>query len=90
VTFPILRRVTWQLYVSEFPQGSGMHLVRSYRLLYVLVPQVATNLIFPYSGRVFTPLTPILQSIDSGGVRREVASEDGGKKLTEYLSFLIC
>ncbi|KAK4824907.1 LOW QUALITY PROTEIN: hypothetical protein QYF61_021422 [Mycteria americana] len=31
------------------------------------VPQVVTNLIFPYSGRDFTPLIPNMLSIDSGG-----------------------
>jgi len=51
-----------------------MHLVRSHRLMYVQVPQLVPNLIFPYSGRGFSPLVPILQSIDSGGARREVAS----------------
>jgi len=44
--------------------------------MYVQVPQVVTNLVFPYSGRVITPLVPILQSIDSEGMRREVVSED--------------
>jgi len=28
-----------------------MHLVRPHKLMYVQVPQVVTNLIFPYSGR---------------------------------------
>jgi len=51
-----------------------MHLVRSHRLMYVQIPQVVPNLIFPYSGRSFSPLVPILQSINSGGARREVAS----------------
>ncbi|KAK4829553.1 hypothetical protein QYF61_005222 [Mycteria americana] len=32
-----------------------------------VVPQVVTNLIFPYSGRGFTPLVPNMLSIDSGG-----------------------
>ncbi|KAK4823326.1 hypothetical protein QYF61_000928 [Mycteria americana] len=44
-----------------------MHLIRSHRLIYVQVPQVVTNLIFPYSGRGFTPLVPNMLSIDSGG-----------------------
>jgi len=55
-----------------------MHLVRSHKLMYVDVPQVVTNLIFLYSGKGFTPLVPILQSINSGEIRRE--SEDWGKK----------
>ncbi|KAK4818676.1 hypothetical protein QYF61_017421 [Mycteria americana] len=33
-----------------------------------VVPQVVTNLIFPYSGRGFTPLVPNMLSIDSGRV----------------------
>ena len=53
-----------------------MHLVKSHRFIYVQVPQVVTNLIFPYSGRGFAPPVPVLQSISLGGVGREVASED--------------
>ncbi|KAK4822401.1 hypothetical protein QYF61_015090 [Mycteria americana] len=34
--------------------------------MYVQVPQVVTNLIFPYSRRGFTPLVPNILSIDSG------------------------
>jgi len=44
--------------------------------MYVQVPQVVANWLFPYSGRGFTPLVPILQSVDLGASRREVASED--------------
>jgi len=44
--------------------------------MYVQVPQVFPNLVFPYSGRGFAPLVPIWQSISWGGVRRGVASED--------------
>jgi len=66
-----------------------MHLIRSYRLMYVQVPQVVLNLVFLYSGRGFSPLVPILQSVNLGGARREVASEDGGKKVVEYLSLLL-
>jgi len=54
--------------------------------MYLQVPQVVTNLIFLYSGRGFTPLVPVLWSINSGGVREEVASESRGKKVVEYLS----
>ena len=61
--------------ISQFPQDPGMHLVRSHRLLNVQVPQVVSNLVFCYSGSGFAPLVPILQSIDSGKARREVASE---------------
>jgi len=46
------------------------------------------NLIFFHSGRGFAPLVPILQSISWRRVRREVASEDWGKKVVEYLSLL--
>jgi len=53
-----------------------MHLIRSLRFMYVQTPQVVTNLIFPYRGRGFTPLVPILWSIVSGGMRKEVATED--------------
>jgi len=44
--------------------------------MYAQAPQVVTNLVFPYSEGDFIPLVPILQSINSGGMRREVASED--------------
>jgi len=40
------------------------------------VGEVVPNLVFLYSGGGFAPLDPILQSINWGGVRREVASED--------------
>jgi len=45
-------------------------------MMYIQVPQVVTNLVFPYSGRSFAPLVPILRSINSEGVRGEVASKD--------------
>jgi len=32
-------------------------------IMYVQVPQVVSNLVFPYSVRDFAPLVPILQSI---------------------------
>jgi len=63
-------------YISQFPQDSGMHLLKSHTLMYVQVPQVVLNLVFCYSGKGFTPLVPILQSINCGGARREAASED--------------
>jgi len=44
--------------------------------MYVQVPQVVPDLVFHYSGKVFAPLDPILQSINWGGAKREVASED--------------
>ena len=45
------------------------------------------NLILCYSERGFTLLFPILWSIDFGGPRREVASEDWGKKLLSTSAF---
>jgi len=62
--------------MRQFPEDSGMHPIRSHRLMYVQVPQVVPNLVFPYDGRGFAPLDPILQSINWGGARRDVASED--------------
>ncbi|KAK4825906.1 hypothetical protein QYF61_003401 [Mycteria americana] len=50
---------------------------------------MVTNLIFSYSGRVFAPPVPALRSIDSGGVGREDASEDWGKKVVDYLSLVL-
>jgi len=67
-------------YISQFPQDSGMHLIRSHRFMYVQVPQVVKNLVFPYSGRSFTTLVPILWFISSGGVRREAAGEEKGSQ----------
>ena len=63
-------------YISQFPQGSGMHLVRSHRLMHAQVPQVLTNRIFSSSGKDFAPPVPVLRSIRSRGVGREAASED--------------
>jgi len=64
-----------------------MPLIRSHRLLYVQVPQVVMNLVLPYSGKGFAALVPILQSISWGGARREVVSEDLGKKLLSTSAF---
>jgi len=72
---------------SQFPQDSWMHLVRSHRLTFVQVPQVVTNLIFSYSGRDFASPIPVLWSIHSRGVGREVASEDSGKRLLSTSAF---
>ena len=58
-------------------------------VMHIQVPQLVTNLVFTYSGRGFSPLVPILQSIGWGGARREVASEDWGKRVVEYLSLLL-
>jgi len=44
--------------------------------MYIQVPQVVTNLIFPYRGRDFGPPVPVLQSVHLRGVGREVARED--------------
>ncbi|KAK4831142.1 hypothetical protein QYF61_015445 [Mycteria americana] len=60
-------------YISQFPQDSGMPLIRSHRLMYVQVPQVVTNLTFTSSGRGFTPPVPNMLPIDLGGVRRAIA-----------------
>lgn len=62
-----------------------MHL----RRIYVQIPQMDPNLIFSCNRKDFGPLVPILQSINSGGVEREIASEDGGKKVVEYFSLLL-
>ena len=59
--------------------------------MYVLDLQVVTNLIFSCSGRDFAPPVPDLRSIYSRDVGREIASENWGKKVVEYLSLpLIC
>ncbi|KAK4808571.1 hypothetical protein QYF61_009874 [Mycteria americana] len=61
MTFQISRRVAGN-YINQFPQDSGMHLVRSHRLMYVQVPQGVSNLIFSYSERDFAPPVPALRS----------------------------
>jgi len=53
-----------------------MQLVRSHRFIFVQVPQVVMNIVYPYGGRSFARLVPIVQSINLGGARREAASED--------------
>jgi len=53
-----------------------MHLVKAYRLTYIQLPQVVPNLVFCYSAKGFAPLVCILKSINWGGGRREVASEE--------------
>lgn len=51
-----------------------MCLNRSFRVMYIQIPQVVANLIFSLC----------LQSIHWRGVGRKVASEDRGKKVIEY------
>ena len=66
-----------------------MHLIMSHRLLYVQVPQVVTDSIFPYSARDFSFPIPILESIHSRAVGREASSKDRDKEVVEYLSLLL-
>jgi len=59
-------QISWRLacnYISQFPQDSGMHLVRPHRFTYVQVPQVVMNLIFSHSGRDFAPPIHVLWSV---------------------------
>jgi len=44
--------------------------------MYVQVPLVVMNLVFPYSESDFAPPVPIVRSIYSIGVGAEVASEE--------------
>ena len=79
MTFHVSWSMTWQLHQ---PISSGIG--RSHRLLYIQVPQVVPNLVFPYSERGFAPLVPIMQSINWGGVRREVASDQGLSSVSHF------
>ena len=75
--------------ISQFPQNSGMHLVRSHRLMHIQVPQVFPNLVFPYSRRGL-PLWSASCSPSTGegqGERLLVKTE--AKKVVEYLSLLL-
>jgi len=62
-------------------------LIRSHRLLCVHISAVVMNLIFSYNGRDFVPPGPVLWSVHSSGVGREVASEDGGQNLLSTSAF---
>lgn len=79
----------WLVIKSANSWDSGIHLITFDRLRYVQVLQVVPNLIFPYSRRDFVPPGIVLWTIHLRGVRREVASEDWGKKVVEYLSLLL-
>ncbi|KAK4820289.1 hypothetical protein QYF61_022859 [Mycteria americana] len=63
-----------QLFVHQYPQVL-FHRAALDRIIpqpvlkpRIALTQVVTNLIFPYSGRGFTPLVPNMLSIDSGGL----------------------
>ena len=60
MTFQISLRVVSD-YISEFPQDSGMHLIRTHGPMDVQVPQVVTNLVFAYSGRIIASSVPTFQ-----------------------------
>ncbi len=38
-------------YINQFPQGSGMNLIDTHRLMDVQVAQVAVDVIFAYNGK---------------------------------------
>ncbi|KAK4826718.1 LOW QUALITY PROTEIN: hypothetical protein QYF61_010933 [Mycteria americana] len=50
-----------------------------------VVPQVVTNLIFPYSGRGFTPLIPNMLSIDSGGAELRLGEGSGSERAVQLI-----
>ena len=73
--------------ISQFPQDSGMHLIRSNRLMHVQVPQVVMNLIFCYSGKGFAPLDPILPSIKKWKGRKwRTAMKEESKKWEDLVT----
>jgi len=76
-------------YINWFPQNSGMHLVRSHRLMCMFRFLRWSWTWLSYSGRDFAPPVPALQSIHLRGVGREDGSEDWGKNVVEYLVFLL-
>jgi len=69
--------------MSQFLLDSGMHLIRSSRLMHIQVPQVVMNLIFPYCGRSFTPLVLIY----SRDVRERLSVKTEAKKLLNTSAF---
>ena len=85
--FPVISEFTWLPWpfkchgewlgnnISQFPQDSVVHLVRSPRLMYVQVPLVVTNLIFPYSGRGFTPPSCSPSTVEGRRERPPVKTE---------------
>jgi len=76
-------------YISQFPQDSGMHLIRMHIHMDVQVPQLVANHIFADRCRDILPPVTIFRSIHSRGMWRTVCSEDWGKNVVEYLSFLL-
>lgn len=63
-----------------------IHLVWSYRLVFVQVPQVVPNLIISYGGGLCSPSPCALRSKHSRGLKREVTNEDWDKEVVEYLN----
>jgi len=57
--------------------------------MYVQVPQVVVNLVFPYSGRGFTPLVPSCSSSTQEGRGERLPVKTESKKVVEYLSLLL-
>lgn len=77
-------RVSWC--VSQLPQNSRMHLIRTHTLN-VQVSQMVTSLIHAYRGRDVAPPVPTFWTIHWKAVWRAVISEDWGKKLLSTSAF---
>ena len=58
MAFQISLRVAWWWH-QQFPQDSGMHLIKTHRLIEVQFLQVDTNLIFTYSRKGIAPQVTI-------------------------------
>lgn len=69
-------------YIRQFLQGSGMYFITDFCAFWSLM---VMNLIFTFRGRDFAPPVPILLSIYSRSVGREVAFEEWGKDSVHLL-----
>lgn len=75
----LLLKYLWEWlgnYISQFPQDSSVHLIKTHRFTDVRVPHVVMNQIFTYSKNGIAPSVPTFQPIHSKGAWRAVARED--------------
>lgn len=66
-------------------QNSGMHPIRSHRLVNIQVPQGIWNLMFFYGGKDFAPLVPTSLSVP-----RRCFDKNCGKRSWFFSSFIHC
>lgn len=63
-------------YIRPFPQPSELHLISSYRHIYIQLLQLVMNLTLAYSASDLTPPASALSTIHSESVRRGGAIEN--------------